>query len=55
MSIRHIFEQLGHKQLKPFPIKTDNSTSAGYVNKNMQMKQSKTWDMHLHWLHNKEK
>ena len=27
---------------------------AGYVNLNMQMKRSKTWDMHLHWLRDKE-
>jgi hypothetical protein len=53
--LRHILEQLGHKQFQPTPIKTDNSTSAGYVNKNMQMKKSKTWDMHLHWLRDKEK
>ena len=53
--IRHILEELGHKQLKPTPIKTNNSTAAGYVNKNMQMKRSKTWDMHLHWLRDKTK
>ena len=53
--IRYILDQIGHKQLQPTPIKTDNSTSAGYVNKNMQMKKSKTWDMHLHWLRDKEK
>ena len=55
LPIRHILTELGHPQLKPTPIKTDNSTAQGYVNKNMQMKRSKTWDMHLHWLRDKEK
>ena len=55
LPLRHILEELGHKQNKPTSIITDNSTSAGYVNKNMQMKRSKTWDMHLHWLRDKEK
>ena len=55
LPIRHILEELGHKQIHPTPNKTDNSTSVGYVNKNIQMKRSKTWDMHLHWLRDKEK
>ena len=40
--IRYILEQLEYKQLKPDPIKTDNSTLVVNVNKNMQMKKSKT-------------
>ena len=55
LPIRHILTELGHKQLQPTPIKTDNSTSAGYVNKNIQIKRSKTWDIYLHWLCDKEK
>ena len=43
-----------HPQINPIPIRTDNSTSVGFVNKNMQMKASKTWDMQLHWLRDKE-
>ena len=46
---------MGHKQHAPTPLKTDNSTAAGYVNNNMQMKRSKTWDMHLHFLRDREK
>ena len=53
LPIQHLLQSMGHPQ-KPFLIKTDNSTSAGYVNNNMQMKKSKTWDMYLHWLRNKE-
>ena len=45
---------MGHKQNQPTPIQTDNSTSAGFVNKNMQMRHSKAWDMNLHWLRDKE-
>ena len=52
--IRHILNAIGHPQIAPTPIKTDNSTSAGYVNNNMQLKKSKTWDMYLHWLRDKE-
>ena len=36
---------MGHLQTNPTPIHTDNSTSMGFVNKKIQMKQSKTWDM----------
>ena len=46
--------QLRHKQLHPTPIHTDNSTSVGFVNRNMQTKMSKTWNMHLHWIQDKE-
>ena len=45
---------MNHPQHGPTKIKTDNSTSVGYVNNNMQMKKSKTWDMQLHWLRDKE-
>ena len=50
----HILTQMGHTQRQPTPLKSDNSTAVGFVNKNMQMKQSKTWDMHLHWLRDKQ-
>ena len=53
ISIRYVLEAIGHKQIKPTPLRTDNSTSSGFVNKNMQMKQSKAWDMQLHWLRDK--
>ena len=35
-------------------IYTDNSTAAAFVNKNIQMKQSKSRDMNLHWLRDNE-
>ena len=56
LPIRHLLIQMGHPQL-PTPITTDNSTTTGYVNGNIQQKKSKSWDMRLHWLrdeHNKK-
>ena len=44
---------LGHKQ-PPTPLKTDNSTTDGFVNYSMKPKKSKTWDMNMHWLRDKE-
>ena len=44
---------LDHK--KPAtPLKTDNSTTEGFVNSGMRPKRSKTWDMKWHWLRDKE-
>ena len=40
---------IGHKQ-PPTPLKTDNSTTDGFVNSSMKPKKSKTWDMSMHWL-----
>ena len=42
-----------HPQL-PTPIATDNTTTTGFVHNNMVMKRSKSWDMNLHWLRDKE-
>ena len=36
----HLLIEMGHPQL-PIPIKTDNSTAAGFVNGNIQLKHSK--------------
>ena len=53
VSLRNILKELGHEQ-PPTPIITDNSTTTGFVHKTMQMKRSKSWDMHLHWLRDRE-
>jgi hypothetical protein len=47
--IRIALEELGHPQ-PPTPLKTDNSTATGCVNKSMKQKRSKSWDMRYHWL-----
>ena len=44
---------MGHSQL-PTSIATDNTTTTGFVHNNMFMKRSKSWDMNLHWLRDKE-
>ena len=48
--IRRLLWALGHSQ-PPTILKTNNSTTASFVNKNMRMKKSKSWDMRYHWLH----
>ncbi len=50
--LRYILEQIGHPQ-PPTPLKTDNSTSNGFVHKNIKIKKSKAWDMRYHWLREK--
>ena len=45
---------MGHPQPLTI-IKNDNSTAVGFTNKNIQLKQSKSWDMNLHWLQDREK
>ena len=44
---------MGHHQT-PTIISTDNSTTHGFCHKNIQLKKSKSWDMNLHWLREKE-
>ena len=45
---------MGHKQDQSTEIRTDNSISEDFVNNNIQIKRSKTWDMQLHWLRDPE-
>jgi hypothetical protein len=47
--IRLALIELGHPQPRT-PIKTDNSTASGFVNKSIRQKRSKSWDMRYHWL-----
>ena len=51
--LRHLLNKMGHPQSQTV-INTDNSTSSGFVHDNIQLKQSKSWDMNLHWLRDKE-
>ena len=44
---------LDHKQLAK-PLKTNNSTTEGFLNSGMKPKRSKTWDMKWHWLRDKD-
>ena len=45
---RHLIS-LGHPQ-PPTILKTDNSTTAAFISKNMKIKRSKSWDMRFYWL-----
>jgi hypothetical protein len=47
--IRTLLHALGHPQ-SPTPIKTDNSTSKGFIYDNIHQKRSKSWDMRYYWL-----
>ena len=51
--IRHILQTLNHPQ-PATPLKTDNSTAAGFVYDNIHQKRSKSWDMRYHWLRDKQ-
>ena len=54
VNIRHLLNEMNHPQ-PPTLLVTDNSTTAGFANKNIQLKQSKSWDMNLHWLRDRER
>ena len=49
LPICHILNEIGHPQ-PPTTIYTDNSTTSGFCQNNIQLKKSKSWDMNLHWL-----
>ena len=49
VSLRNILKLMGHPQPST-TIYTDNTTTTGFANNNMQMKRSKSWDINLHWL-----
>ena len=51
--IRHFLQALGHQQ-PPTPIKTDNSTTHGFIHNNIHQKKSKSLDMRYHWLRDRE-
>ena len=49
IALRYLLTSMGHPQPQT-TIFTDNSTTEGFVNNNIQMKRSKSWDMNFHWL-----
>ena len=53
ISIRYTLEQLGHQQ-PATPIKTDNSTTKGFVHNNIHQNRLKSWDMRYHWLRDRQ-
>ncbi len=47
--MRQLLEEKGYKQPKT-PIKTDNSTTFGVINNDIQLQCTKAMDMCFHWL-----
>ena len=47
--IRNLLQALDHLQ-PPTPIKTDNSTSNGFIHDSIHQHRSKFWDMRYYWL-----
>ena len=41
--------EMGHLQ-GPIPLKTDNLTAEGFLNKKIRQKRSKSFDMRFHWM-----
>ena len=52
IELRRSLLALGHDR-PPTPIKTDNSTTFGYVKNFVNQRRSKSWDMRFHWLKEK--
>ena len=50
--LRHCLEELGHPH-PPTPLKTDNSTANGIINRTMKQKRSKSFDMRYQWMRNR--
>ena len=44
-----VFNEMGHIQ-GPIPLKTDNATTEGFLNRSMRQKRIKSFDMHFHWM-----
>ena len=51
--IRRILEGLGHPQ-KATRIKTDNTTALGFIHKNIHGRKSKTWNMRMNWVKDRQ-
>ena len=49
LEIRNILTALDHKQ-PIIPLKTDNTTAAGFIHNFVHQRRSKSWDMRYHWL-----
>ena len=52
LPIRRILRALNHPQ-PPTPVKTDNTTTNGFIYNNIHQKRSKSWDMRYYWLRDK--
>ena len=48
--IRTILEEMGHPQVGPMPIITDNQVAAGVASNMVKAKHTKAMDMHFYWI-----
>jgi hypothetical protein len=48
--LRYTLADLGHPQMQPTPIITDNSVAAGIANDTVTQRRSKSTDMRFHWI-----
>ena len=53
LAMQNLLQHMGHFQ-PPNIIRNTNSTTTGFANNIIQMKQSKSWDMNLNCLRGKE-
>ena len=55
LALRHLLIaiSMSHRQT-PTTISTENSKNTVFVDKNIQMKCSKSWGMNFHWLRDKK-
>ena len=51
--LRYINTQMGHPQ-PTTPLKTVNVTSNSFVHENITQKKSKSWNIRLYWLRNRQ-
>jgi hypothetical protein len=49
VGLRNTLLDMGHEQ-PPTPIKTDNSTAAGFANNTMKQRRSRAMDMRFYWI-----
>ena len=49
LPLRILLQALHHPQ-PPTPVKTDNTTTTGFIHNNIHQKRSKSWDMRYFWL-----
>ena len=48
--IRNVLREIGHEQLQPTRITTDNSTADGFANRRTKIRRSKAMDMRFFWI-----
>ena len=50
IDLRERLREMGHPQIEPTPIQTDNSTAMVITNNTIKQRRSKAMDMRFHWV-----